>query len=343
MIPDKNKVASIIKLSQNENAFGASPLALKAIAEHYPSIYRYPELIPKALTSKLTQKYKCMPDNIVMAGGSVELIDLIFKAFVGIDENFVTAQITFVAYFLLAKVHRRECRRAELVDYTLDINNIIALCDKKTKVVFVANPNNPTGTIISHDALHTLLQTLPRDILVVIDEAYAEYVTDTVYPDSFELQKTFPNLIILRTFSKIYGLAGLRIGYAIAHPERIQSLHQHRTPFSVNRLSVIAASAALDDTEFIQECALLNEKERNFLYHELKNMGLNTVPSHGNFIFVDCGTAEERLRIQSSLKNDGILVRDLTLFGAETGLRISVGRPEENQYLVKSLRKMSLL
>ncbi|MFQ5825480.1 MAG: histidinol-phosphate transaminase [bacterium] len=342
MTSETEKIASIIKLSQNENPFGASPLALKAIKTNYHSIYRYPEVTHKALKSKLAEKYNILPDNVVVSAGSVELIDMAIKSFVGVDENIVIGEITFVAYGLSAKINRRLYRRAKLVDNTIDIGNVISLCDDKTKVVIIANPNNPTGTIISHNSLRKLLQTLPSNIFVVIDEAYAEYVTDPAYPDSFALQKTFPNLIIFRTFSKIYGLAGLRIGYAIAHPDVIKPLSQSRNPFSVNSLAAAAALAALDDTEYVKKCASINEKERAFLYKELRRMGFKVIPSHGNFIFVEFSKPEEKEKVYDQLKNAGVLVRKLGPFGTETGLRMSVGRPEENRHLVNSLKQVKL-
>jgi histidinol-phosphate aminotransferase len=340
MISEQERVANIIKLSQNENPFGASPRALRAIEANYHSVNRYPEVTHKALKSKLAEKYNVVPDNVVVSAGSVEIVDMVIKALVGFDKNIVTGEVTFAAYGLLAKINGRACRRAKLVDNTIDIGNVISLCDDKTKVVFIANPNNPTGTIISHNTLRQLLQALPSHTFVVIDEAYAEYVTDATYPDSIELQKAFPNLIILHTFSKIYGLAGLRIGYAIAHPDIVQSLAQSRTPFTVNILASVAALASLDDTEFTKKCASINEEERAFIYDELKNMGFTVTPSQGNFIFVEFSKPEEKEKIYTLLKNSGVIVRKLEPFGAEMGLRISVGRPEENQHLIKSLKQI---
>ena len=335
---DKERIARMIKLSQNENPFGVSPMALEAIADSYHSVYRYPDNGHEGLRGKLAGKYDVSPDNIVIGAGSVAIVDLAIKTFAGSDENVVTSHGTFVAYNLLAEINRRECRRAKLTDNTFSPDNVISLCDDKTRVMFVANPNNPTGTILSHTALSELLAALPPRIFVVVDEAYAEYVKDESYPDSFELQKRFKNLIILRTFSKIYGLAGLRIGYAIAHPDITRLLGKNRTPFSVNRLAATAASAAIDDTEFAKKCAAINHRERATLCRELKGMGLNAVPSHGNFVFLECSDQKEKESIYKLLEADGIIVRDLGAFGIETGLRISVGRPEENLRLVNSLK-----
>ncbi|UCH85258.1 MAG: aminotransferase class I/II-fold pyridoxal phosphate-dependent enzyme, partial [Candidatus Latescibacterota bacterium] len=202
------------------------------------------------------------------------------------------------------------------------------------------NPNNPTGTIFSHAQLSKFLNDLPRHIVVVLDEAYAEYVTDSAYPDSLQLQKEFENLVILRTFSKIYGLAGLRIGYGIAHPDIIRSLRNSYTQFSVNRLASAAALAALDDAEFVEECADINERERTILCKELKRMGFDVTPSQGNFLMVEFAETGEMEKIFETLKDAGIAVRPLGPFGVEKGLRISVGRPEENKKLIGCLKEV---
>jgi histidinol-phosphate aminotransferase len=331
------KIDKIIKLSQNENPFGASPLALKAIEKNYHSVNRYPEIIHEDLRNKLAKKYNVIPGNIVVSAGSVEVMDMAIKAFVGFDENIVTSEKTFVAYKLLARIHRRECKLAKLVNNTVNVENIISMCDEKTRLIFIANPNNPTGTIITHDSLHTLLKAIPSQVFVVIDEAYIEYVNDTSYPHSLELQKSFPNLIILRTFSKIYGLAGLRIGYGITHTDVRSSLIKHKTPFSVSHLSNVAAIASLDDEEFVKKSISVNEKERAFLQDAFKNMGLNITPSLGSFVCLEFDSLFEKEEVHKYLRNEGIIIRDLGPFGIEKGLRTSVGRPDENVKLVDCL------
>jgi histidinol-phosphate aminotransferase len=333
----KEKIDKIIKLSQNENPFGASPLALKAVEKNYHSVYRYPEVIHEDLRSKLAEKYNVAPDNIVVSAGSVEVMDMAIKAFVGFDENIVTSEKTFVAYKLLARIHGRECKLAKMLNNTVNTENIISLCNKKTRLIFIANPNNPTGTIITHESLNKLLQVLPPRVFVVIDEAYIEYVNDTSYPHSLELQKSFPNLIILRTFSKIYGLAGLRVGYAITHTEVRNSLVKHKTPFSISSLSNVAALASLDDVEFVRKSISVNEKERAFLQETFRNMGLNVTTSQSNFICLEFDSPYEKKETQKYLNIEGIIVRDLGPFGIEKGLRTSVGRPDENIKLVDCL------
>lgn len=340
MTSTSESIAGIIKLSQNENSYGASPRALKAIAEHTGSIFRYPPLFHQDLAEKLADRFDRRPENITLSAGSVELVDVIIKTFVGEGENIVTSDVTFVAYGLLAKILGRECKRARLEKFTNNLPALKAACDERTKVIFIANPNNPTGTIVSHSELEAFLRSVPSTTKVVIDDAYAEYVTDPAYPDSLALQKQFDNLIVLRTFSKIYGLAGLRIGYAISSPDVIQVLRAHRTPFTVTRLAAVAASAAMDDSDYTGECAGVNDRERALLFEEFRNIGLTTVPTHGNFMYVEFANAEEKLRVLNALAKENILVRDMGPFGASAGLRISVGRPPENRGIVDSLSRL---
>ncbi len=343
MSTDTGNPNGIIKLSQNENPFGASPLALKAIKESYPAVFRYPDVLHKELVHKIADKHDVTPESVIISAGSVALIDISIKTFVNVDENIITAEVTWVGYKIMAEINRRVCKLAKLVDNTINLEKVLSLCDKKTKIVFIANPNNPTGTIFSHDALKKFLETIPPQVYVVLDEAYAEYVNDASYPDSHELQNEFPNLIIFRTFSKIYGLAGLRIGYAIARPDVIQLLEQHRTPFSISRLAAAAAIASLDDTDFIKDFASINDSERTQLYKELKSLGFNPTFPHANFIFVEFSKPGENEKIYNLLKSEGIMVRLLGPFGAEMAIRITVGRPEDNRHLVKSLKQIKLL
>jgi histidinol-phosphate aminotransferase len=244
-----------------------------------------------------------------------------------------------VAYGTLSKINRRECRFAKLVDNIVSLDNILTLCDDKTKLLFIANPNNPTGTIISHHPFSKFLEKLPSTLIVGIDEAYVDYVNDPSYPDSFELRKHFPNLVILRTFSKVYGLAGLRIGYAVAHADVIKALEQSRTPFSVISLAAIGALAALDDTEYIRECITINEKERDSLYNELTGLGFNVTPSQANFLMMEFDDNDDKEDVYNLLVKSGILVRRLEPFGVEMGLRIGIGRPEDNRILIEILKQ----
>ena len=333
----KTEREKIVKLSQNENPFGASPFALRAIEKNYHLVFRYPDVFHEDLKDKIAKKYDVTQDNVVIAAGSVEVMDMAVKAFVGFAENVVTSEKTFVAYKLLTGIHRKECKFAKLVNNTVSVDNIISLVIDKTKLIFIANPNNPTGTIISHDSLRELLNTLPPEIYVVNDEAYVEYVSDTSYPNSLQLQKSYPNLIVLRTFSKIYGLAGLRIGYAITHPKTKNLLIQNKTPFSINSLAHVAALAALDDHEFVKKSVSINDKERTFLCGAFEDFGFNVTPTQSNFICIEFNSLSEKEELKQYLLDNGIIVRDLGPFGIEKGLRVSVGQPGENKQLVKKL------
>ncbi len=279
-------------------------------------------------------------DRIAVGAGLVGLIDVAVKALSEPDQNIVTAEITFEGYKLMAKANRRECRMAKLTNNAIDLERLRELCDENTGIVFIANPNNPTGTMISHEALHEFLSSVNEKTCVIVDEAYREYVTGSGYADTLELQQLFPNLITFRTFSKIYGLAGLRIGYVIAQPPVIQAFTSCRIPFAVNSLAAAAAFAALDDTEFVNSCREKNAQERNRLCAALKALGYQVTPPTANFIYVELASRSEKLRIMTLLKNEGILVRDLDNFGVDSALRITVGRLEENQKLVKTIGKI---
>ncbi|MFH1321349.1 MAG: histidinol-phosphate transaminase [Bacteroidota bacterium] len=333
------KTLDIIKLASNENALGTSPLALEAIKDNYHNVHRYPEYHPFTLKDILAGKHNVLSQNIALSAGSVGMIDMIIKNFVNYDEEVLTFENSFVAYGLLAKANKKKCSFAKLTDFTCDVNNLFPLPGEKTKVIFIANPNNPTGTIISHDSLYRLLKAISSEILVIIDEAYYEYVTDVTYPDSLKLQKEFPNLIILHSFSKIYGLAGLRIGYAIAHEGIVQEVEERSMPYRINSLASAAACAALDDHEFIEKCAIFNNEERNFLYHELANLGYNVVPSQGNFIYMYFDQHESKERVFKQLSDEGILICNMDIFGQEKSLRITIGRSEVNRRIIECLRK----
>ncbi len=335
----KNK-SDIIKLTQNENAYGASPTALKIIAENYINVYRYPDVLQHELKTKLADMYQVSTENIVIGAGSVALMDIAIKALVGRDENVVTAEATFEGYKYMSRVNQRECRLSKLTNNTIDLHKMLELSDQHTKLVFIANPNNPTGTMNTHDELKEFLRAVSPETYVVLDEAYAEYVTDSDYPDSLALQREYSNLIIFRTFSKIYGLAGLRIGYAVSSLEISRLLQTHRTPFSINGLAAEAASASLDDGAYIRKCSSVNSVERTILYDKFIELGYNAVEPKGNFIFIEFPSVEVKMKLHDYLLSHKILVRDVGPFGAELGLRISVGRPDENRRLVYRLEKI---
>ncbi|TAL57880.1 MAG: histidinol-phosphate transaminase [Bacteroidetes bacterium] len=328
------KEKPMIRLNANENFYGCSPKVFQAIKKKLKDVYLYPAF-PVRLEEKLAARFHVDQKNIVVGAGSVRLIDGIIQTLVEPDEEIIIFERSFIAYEQLAAAHRRKYLFARQTNFICDIENISPLINLRTKVIFISNPNNPTGTIITHAQLEKLLRNVPPKVLVVIDEAYCEYITDKNFPDSFALQKTHPNLIILRTFSKIYGLAGLRIGYAISDEIISQSLKKSRIPFFFNSLSEDAALAALEDKKFIIACAEKNEKERELLYENLKKRGMNVIPSQGNFIYMQFENEDEKEKTFKKFIDNNLQICNLKVFGQDRSLRITIGDHEICRQIIK--------
>jgi histidinol-phosphate aminotransferase len=331
---------NIIKLSQNENALGPSPKALEAVLNDAHTMHRYPEPHSHSLEKKLAERLNLVPENVFVSAGLVEALDIIIRNFVGKGNNLILGDITFVAYRLLAEVFKVETRFSKMRDYRTDVNDIMSRYDENTKLIIIANPNNPTGTTISESELVRLLEHVSSETLVVVDEAYQEYVSQRDFPDSLSLQKHYQNLVIMRTFSKIYGLAGLRVGYTIANSPLVKKMGYYQAPFTVNRLAAIAAFHAIDDVDFVAQSAEMNKEQRQLLYDELKNNGYNTLPSQGNFQYVYFDTNEERNHFYSALCSRNVFGREMDLFGDNKAIRLSIGTPEDNLKLIESLEQI---
>lgn len=327
------------KLSANENCYGCSPLALEAIRKKYKKVYFYPEVNPVALKEKLADKCGVSVKNIIVGAGSVRIIDGLIQTFVGQGEEVLTFEKSFVAYSQLSGFHKRKCTFAPLSDLRCTPENLLSFINDNTRLIFIANPNNPTGTIISHAELEGFLGKISNNIVVAIDEAYAEYVTDPVFPNSLKLQKKYPNLVILHSFSKIYGLAGLRIGYAIMEESKAAKMTEGQIPFSLNYLSSGAAIASIDDQDFIKESAQANAEQREFLFRELKYLRFNTIPSQANFLYLWFDSDEEKKKTYDVLFQNGIFVCDMKIFGQEKALRVTVGEKEINEKMISVLGK----
>ena len=331
------KKQKMIRLVANENFYGCSPSVLSALKKNIENVHLYPGN-PFRLEEQLAEKFGVDQKNIVVGAGSVRLIDGIIQTFVEPDEEVIIFERSFVAYEQLATAHRRKCLLAKQINFICDVKNIFPLVTPKTRVIFIANPNNPTGTIINHFQLELLLKYVSKKIIVVVDEAYCEYVTDKSFPDSFSLQKKYPNLIILRTFSKIYGLAGLRIGYSIADEKISDLFKKNRIPFFFNSLSEDAALIALKDKKFVKECEKKNSTEREFLYNNLKQLGFNVIPSQGNFVYLFFKYDHKKEIIFKKLSDAGIMVCNLKIFGQDKSLRISIGDRDANKKILKALK-----
>lgn len=331
----------IIRMMTNENPLGSPPQVAERLLNDCDRIYRYPDPDPVALREKLARKLDLCVDNICISAGSVALIDNIIQTLVEQDEEVLTFERSFVAYGLLAEWHRRKCRFAPQNRFTCHIESLLPLVNEKTGVIFLANPNNPTSTCISHSEVVELLDHVPSHVLVVLDEAYHEYVTATDYPDNIALQKKYPNLFVLRSFSKIYGLAGLRIGYGYGNVSVIEKLNRHRLPYSINTLSVKAAKIALEDENFVLKSKAFNSRQRELLYNSLNDLGFHVMPPQGNFIYLLFPVEPEKEWVYEKLRESGIYVCNLKSFGQDKSLRISVGLDKDNRYLIEKFKTFS--
>ncbi len=328
-------IKDAIKLASNENALGPSPKAIAAIAKRLKSVNRYPEGTCFYLKQNLAKRLKVKETNLIFGNGSDELIDIILKTIRQPGAEIVTSDVTFVEYKICGRINDFTVRTVPLRDFKYDLEAIKEVINSNTKAIFIANPNNPTGTYVSSREVSDFLNAIDDNILVVFDEAYIEYVEEKDFPDLLPLinQK---NIVILRTFSKIYGLAGLRIGYMIAAQDFIKSCERVRQPFNVNSLAQYAALAALDDKIFEKKSRNLIKTEKKFLYKAFLRLGIWFKESAANFIFVRLGEDVEKI-FQELLKK-GVIIREMSGFNLKNYARITIGTRKENTKLIKALK-----
>ena len=326
------------KLASNENLLGPSPKALTAIREELGHIYLYPEGPCTALRKALAKRFAIPEGMVVVSNGADNLILLVANAFVNEGDEVVVADPTFPVYTNATQIMGGKVMRVKLKDFTHDLDGMLKKVSRKTKLVFICNPNNPTGTTISVEALNAFLSRLPKRIVVVLDEAYGDFVEDAFYPNGLDYIKEGRQVIVLRTFSKVYGLAGLRIGYALGREDLVHCLYQVRDPFPVHRLAQVAALAALSDDEHAIKSIQLVYEGKRYLYKELDEAGLFYVPSEANFIFIDFKKDSERT-FQAFLK-EGIIIRPGKVWGYPTFARVTIGRMEDNRRFIKALKRI---
>ena len=324
----------VIKLASNENPYGCSPAAKEAVTAELSNLSVYPDGGAVELTAQLAEKLGVKSNQIIFGCGSDEVIALITRAFLVPGDETIMADCTFSVYKSNADIENAVSIEVPLKDGTHDLDAMLAAVNDKTKIIWVCNPNNPTGTIISEEQLIRFMEAVPQDVMVVLDEAYYEYVTDASYPQSLALLDQYSNLVVLRTFSKIYGLAALRIGYGIGQPEVIRLINQVREPFNTGRPAQAAAKAALMDDQFIQHCRSSNSEGIVYLQGEFDRLGLSYFPAHGNFIMVDVQTPGKEMF--DLLLRQGIIVRP-GFAKYPSYIRVSVGTPEQNQAFVGAL------
>ncbi len=318
----------IIKLASNENPLGPSPRALAAMQAALAQVHVYPDDGPE-LRAALAARLNRQPENILLGGGSDSLMLSIVRVFVTEGGEVISADGSFPQYWLMPQSRGATVRLAKLKNYCYDLDAIADLVTPRTQLIFLANPNNPTGTIFQRAAWEKFYARIPPHVMIVCDEAYAEFAAhDPQWPDS--LQYAHDNIITLRTFSKAYGLAGVRLGYAIAAPEIIRELSKVKLPFEPSSLALAAGEAAWDDAEFLERTLTLNCAQYAIVTAALDQMGIAYVPSHANFVMIHFRDATTMQRVNTGLLAQGVILRPLTASGFPSSMRMTIGLPAEN-------------
>ena len=327
-----------IKLASNENLLGPSPKAVEAMSQELPTIYLYPDGPCPLLREALAKRFSLSERMVVISNGADNLILMIANAFVNEGDEVVMADPTFPVYTNVTQIMGGKVIKVKLKDFTHDLNGMLKKVNRKTKLVFICNPNNPTGTTVSQESLNQFLYKLPARVIVILDEAYGDFVEDAFYPNGLDYVKHKRQMIVLRTFSKVYGLAGLRIGYALGREDLVDCLYQVRDPFPVHRLGQVAAVAALNDQEHALRSIQMVYQGKRYLYKELDKMGLLYVPSQANFVFIDF--ERDSNKIFQALLREGIIIRPGKTWGFPTCARVTIGTMEDNQRFIRALRKI---
>lgn len=324
-----------VKLASNENPLGPSPKAMEAARRALGEANWYPDGGSKRLRQVLADRFHVRPEEVFVGLGSSEIIDLASRVLLRPGLDGITSEGSFTLFAIAIRASGGNLIQTPMKNFAFDLDAMAAAVNPQTRIIYIANPNNPTGTAFGAAEFAAFLKKVPGDVLVVLDEAYREYAARTDLPDALELFRQYNNILTLRTFSKVYGLAGLRIGYGIGHPTLVAEMNKLRTPFNVTNVGQSAALAALDDGEHVRLSVEINRQEQQRLYDGLRGLGLSPVPSETNFLFIPIGPYAKSLCDELLL--EGVIVRPLGWMGFPEAIRISVGSPAENTKLLTAM------
>lgn len=330
-------IARPVKLASNENPLGPSPKALEAIAEHASRMHLYPDPDAADLKKAAADFFSCTVTQVTAGNGSDELIDLLCRAYLEPGDEVVIPSCTFSYYRIASLVCGAQIRFTSMKNHFIDVDDILAAVTPKTKIAFLANPNNPTGTCLSWHDIERLASGIPGDTLLVVDEAYAAFVRQPDFKSARNLIRERPNVAVLSTLSKSHGLAGLRVGFCLAGESVTGALARIKPPFNMSTLALKGGEAALNDTGFLRKTLENTWEGLDFLSAQMENLGLSVVPSQTNFVLVRIG--EDAGRVYQRLMEKGIITRSMDSFGLQGYIRVSVGLPEENRAFVDALRQ----
>jgi histidinol-phosphate aminotransferase len=329
-------ITDSVKLASNENPVGPSPRATKELQKDIGDLHRYPDGSCYYLRKALARKLRVKQDSLLFGNGSNEIIELAVRTFMSPGDQAIMAHPSFVVYSTIVQAAKGKSTIIPLKDMNHDLKTMASKITNKTKIIFIANPNNPTGTINTKKEMDAFMRKVPRGVLVVVDEAYYEYVNSREYADSMKHLKKGKDLLILRTFSKAYGLAGLRIGYGISSPDIITEMNKIRQPFNVNSLSQKAALAALKDDRHLEKTKKTNEKGKKYLYKELDRLNMRYIPTEANFIFMLLADGAAP-KLYTALLKQGVIIRPM----GPSAIRVTIGLPAENRRFIAALTSVT--
>ena len=329
-------IKNAVKLASNENPVGPSPKIIDSIEKIVKETHRYPDGNATRLKAKISRKFNILENQVTVGNGSNDIIEFVARSFLGPNESAVYSEHAFAVYPLVVRAVGAKGIEVPAKNFSHDLEAMLDSIEENTKLIFIANPNNPTGSFIEQSELLNFLEKVPEEIIVLLDQAYFDYSSFETSDLEFDVLERFPNLVISRSFSKAYGLAGFRVGYSVSSIEIADYLNRVRQPFNANSLALYAAEIALDDDQFIKKCLELNFEQKQILFNGLQASGFKCLPSRANFISFDCG--EDSNDAFNKLLLEGVIVRSLRVYKMPNFLRVSVGLPEENLTFLEKIK-----